>query len=136
MDISNQYSNSAAQERMRYFRGCAEVKFPHLLCEDRIPGTRPLEEKNVRRLVEIFQIEGCQSMEPEHRMAAKISDDDLTNALSKSHISQEDLLKSSEPPLLEFGSGVHLLCAQGKHRIEAAKKCGLYSWVVELYIDS
>jgi hypothetical protein len=120
---------------MRYFRGCAKVKFPHLLCEDRIPGTRPLEDKNVRRLVEIFQIEGCQATEPENRIAAKISDDDLTNVLSKSNITQEDLVKSLEPPLLEFDPEVHLLCAQGKHRLEAAKECGLLSWVVELYID-
>ncbi|KAH8691896.1 hypothetical protein BGW36DRAFT_362925 [Talaromyces proteolyticus] len=135
MDSPDQGSNSSTSEKTRYFRGCAKVKFPHLLCEDRIPGTRALEEKNVRRLVELFQIEGCQAVEPEHRIAAKIRDDDLTKVLSKNDITQEDLLKSLEPPLLEFDPEVHLLCAQGKHRLEAAKKCGLDSWVVELYVE-
>ncbi|EED13961.1 hypothetical protein TSTA_101970 [Talaromyces stipitatus ATCC 10500] len=72
-----------------------------------------------KRLVRVFEIEGCNCLEPEHHIAVQISDDILTQSLSRTHISLEQLKESSDPPLLDLGPDVKLLCTQGKHRLEA-----------------
>lgn len=127
-------STSSDYDRQRYFCGYAKVKLHNLKCHpDNTIGFRQLDVENIKRLVRVFETEGCNRLEPEHHIAVKISDEMLMQSLSQTKISQEDLQDPSNPPFLEFGADTQLLCAQGRHRLEACRQFGEYWWVVELY---
>ncbi|KAF4202416.1 hypothetical protein CNMCM8927_000228 [Aspergillus lentulus] len=90
---------------------------------------------NVDRLITIFNIEGCQHLEPEHRVAAVISQDILTRSLELSGVSQSALLNHVNPPHLVFQDDVRLICPYSQHRLKAAEAYGEAWWLVELYLD-
>ncbi|CDM37259.1 unnamed protein product [Penicillium roqueforti FM164] len=66
-------TNSLALHRLKYYEGCAIIKLQYLRFEtDNLTGTRQIAEKNVEKLLRMFEIEGCGNLEPEHRVAATI----------------------------------------------------------------
>ncbi|KAL1873636.1 hypothetical protein Plec18167_006153 [Paecilomyces lecythidis] len=125
-----------AQQRSLYFRGRAKVKLSNLEFErDEVLGTRPEDKANTQRLVEVFRTEGCVRLEPEHHVAAVVSEDQLHQSLLLSSTSQEALIQAPEPPILNLSHDTKLICLYGKHRLKAAEICGEDWWVVELYLD-
>ena len=128
-------ADQVVQERLRYYRGCAKVEVRHLAFEsEHVLGSRPLDMDNVNRLVKIFNIEGCSHFEPEHRVAAIISEEILNQSLLRSNTTQEALF-DIDPPVLIFEDNTKLLCPYGKHRLKAAEEFGEDWWLVELYLD-
>jgi hypothetical protein len=136
MAYSSQESTSF-HEKKSHFRGSALIDLKHLVFEsDQVPGTRALDHKNVARLVQIFELEGCHRLEPEHHVPAIISEKILSDALQRSQVSQAALLKHDQPPRLRFDDTVRLTCLHGKHRLAAADEFllpGDKLWVVDLY---
>lgn len=98
-------------------------------------GSRPLDEGNVDRLLDLFEIEGCGNFEPEHKIAALIDRQTLQTALSKSNLTMHSLLDPTKQPRLSFTTDIQLSCVYGRHRINAADAFGVKSWLVDLYLD-
>ena len=136
MTYSSQESASF-HEKKSHFRGSALINLKHLTFEnDQVPGTRPLDQRNVARLIQIFELEGCRRLEPEHHVPAVISEKTFRDALKRSKVSEEVLLQHDKPPQLRFDDAVRLTCLHGKHRLTAADEFllpGDKLWVVDLY---
>lgn len=131
----SQKADQLVTQRLRYFRGYAKIELQHLVFEDMdVIGSCEVDRKNVERLVEIFKIEGCGHLEPEHRVAAIIDAQILEEAAASSMVTNEMLLKEVDPPSLRFRQDIQLLCPYGKHRLLAAKVYGEKWWLVELYL--
>jgi hypothetical protein len=136
MAYSSQESISF-REKASHFQGSASIKLKHLVFEnDQVPGTRPLDRKNVARLIKIFELQECRRLEPNHYVPAVISEEILNTALQKAGISQANLLTKDEPPQLCLDNSIKLTCLHGKHRLAAADEFLLPGdkwWVVDLY---
>ncbi|TKA80621.1 hypothetical protein B0A49_04907 [Cryomyces minteri] len=127
-------------QKQAHYRGRAKVKLLHLAFEgEHVPGSRWVDEKNVQRLVQVFETEGCYRLEPEHFVPALVRQADLDHALAASGLTQAELLDCGTiPPTLSLPSQCSLLCLHGRHRVEAAHRhLGAFEkwWVVDLYID-
>lgn len=130
-------ADEIVQKREHYFRGCAKVRLEHLDFEEGdIPGTRPEDSKNILRLQNIFKTQGCHKLDPNHYVAVRISEEKLRKSVSVSKTSQESLMRTIDPPELQFDEGTKLMCLFGRHRIKAAKAHHEDWWIVELYLDS
>ncbi|KAL2049567.1 hypothetical protein ABVK25_010146 [Lepraria finkii] len=133
MSVDNEEQTRFAN-RQRHYRGSAKVKLKHL----RFDTSAFLDAKNVTRLTQIFELEGCHRLDLEHRVPATIKENVLQSTLRLSNITTVDLMRRI-PPKLELPTDVELDCLHGKHRIAAAKKF-LYLpddkwWTVDLYAD-
>ncbi|UDD63794.1 hypothetical protein AFCA_011053 [Aspergillus flavus] len=102
---------------------------------EEVLGSRPLDPKNVDRLAKIYEVEGCQQLEPEHRVAALIKEDILYQTIEQCNIIPNALFDYANPPTLSFNQNVRLLCLYGKHRLKAAEIHAVASWLVDLYLD-
>ena len=100
-------------------------------------GTRPLDPKNVARLVKIFNLEGCFRWESEHYVPALINPKALYKALTAANRTAEDLFAVTEEPVsLELSDS--LICLHKRHCLEAAKQYLETKdkwWVVDLYLN-
>ena len=136
MPLNNDEQNLRFGELQTKFLGSAKIHLRHLLFEH---DKTFLDPKNIKRLTQIFELEGCHRLEVEHRVPAIIDDSVLRNCLVHSHITNVDVLKIPIPPTLELPAGVQLTCLHGKHRIAAAKAFLLPGdnwWTVDLYSGS
>ncbi|KAE8318175.1 hypothetical protein BDV41DRAFT_572176 [Aspergillus transmontanensis] len=114
------------QQGLRSYRGYAGIKTRHLTFEEQ--GTlwsKPFDQKNVERLPAIFDEVGCQPLEPDHHIAAIISDEILRTSLELSHIAGTDLMDTTNPPSLRLPDNTLLLCLYGKHHISLEAKTQL-----------
>lgn len=129
-------TNELAAQRLQCYQGCAAIKLHNLRFDaDTVLGSRPLDKSNVDRLFDLFEIEGCGNLEPEHRIAALIDRQILETALSKSNLTLHALLDPTNQPRLSFTADIQLTCVYGKHRINAADAFGVKWWLVDLYLD-
>ena len=128
-------TNNAAHERLRYYKGCAIVNFKHLVFGDG-PVRQP-SNKNLERLLKIFEIEGCANLEPEHRVAAMINLESLQRALHASNISQTALIDPTKQERLELDENDRnrMTVIKGNHRLMAGQRFGVDCWLVEIYLD-
>lgn len=132
-----QRANILAQQRLQSYYGHAIIETSHLAFEsDAILGSRPLDHRNVERLRNLFELKECANFEPEHRVAATISEDTLQGGLAHTGIRKENLFDQVNPPRLAFKDDIRLVCAYGKHRLKAGESFGEYEWLVELYSSS
>ena len=122
-----------AKESQHAYLGTAKIRIAHIACEGgSTQGQNDLDEKNVARLLRIFDIEGCRP--EEWPIDAVVSPNALQAALNYSALSQSDLTTGGK--LLEFPNGADVTCIHGKHRLAA----GEYHlpppeswWTVKLY---
>lgn len=129
-------TNSLAFQRLQYYQGCAIVKLQHLGFEaNNLTGTREIAEKNVKKLLKTFEIEGCGHLEPEHRVSATIELEVLRRALAKSNLTREALLDPTYQPNLMLEGEDLMTCIYGKHRLKAGERFGEITWLVDLYLD-
>jgi len=138
MDTSPELDLHLCTERNRAYKGRAKVQIRWLSFEDDLVlETRPLDPKNVARLVKIFELEGCFRREPEHYVPALIRPEALNAALTQANHDAGKLFAVTEEPVsLELSSP--LICLHGRHRLEAAKlqlEAADKWWVVDFYLD-
>ncbi|KAJ5715199.1 uncharacterized protein N7483_012380 [Penicillium malachiteum] len=127
-------ANQAAVHRSQYYKGSAVIPIRHIIFDtEDIVGQREFDEKNLDRLQQIFEVEGCWNLYPEYRIAVTIDQSDLDWSLVHSNVSLEVLMDPRERPLLEFRNGTKLRCIYGKHRIKASSMYGETTWLVDLY---
>ncbi|KAJ5084782.1 hypothetical protein NUU61_009361 [Penicillium alfredii] len=129
-------TNQLALQKLQYYQGCAIIELRHLMFEpDDVFGGRQLNERNVKRLLTIFEIEGCGNLEPEHRVAAIIDQETLTKTLTHTNLSRQALLDPTNQPRLLLERDARLTCVYGKHRLKAGEAFGENRWLVDLYLD-
>jgi Protein of unknown function (DUF3723) len=83
---------------------------------------RDIDKKNIDRLKDIFNEQGCLQTEPERHIPAIVSMTDLARAIeftASPSVSIDKLLDNPKelPPLLKFPSGVYIKCLTDKHYI-------------------
>ncbi|KAJ5927144.1 hypothetical protein N7516_008917 [Penicillium verrucosum] len=129
-------ANEVAYQKLQYFVGCAIIELRHLKFESLdMMGVREFDKKNFQRILNIFEIEGCANLEPEHRIAATIDQETLKNGLVYTNISQETLLNPTSRLPLRFNNSQQLICLYGQHRLRAGEAHGETEWLVDLYLD-
>ena len=126
------------QDKQANYRGCARIDLKFLSLAETHGEASHLDERNVARLVQVFELEGCLRSEIEHRAPVLISELDLQTSLQRSGFAPQSLIDQSQP-MLDFPQGTYLRCLHGKHRIMAASQHlmpGDKWWSVDLYLDS
>ncbi len=114
---------------------CGSIKCPirRLRFESITIDPRQLDLKNVARILEIFNLEGCRRLELQNHVPALISQTVLHALLQGVPGGR---LEDEVPSLVDPKHD--LKCLHGRHRIEAAKKY-LHPddkwWIVDLYVD-
>lgn len=100
-----------------------------------IDGVDELDRDNVRRLVKVFKLEGCNRLNPVHFIPGSVSADVLHVLLGHSNLTMEDL-RSSQPRMLHLPPGAQIECLQGKHRVAAlGESRNIHPWwTVRLYV--
>lgn len=124
-------------ERCRQYRGTARISldlldFPSDAC-------RELDRKNVERLKEAYQREGCRRQFINNHILVVIDQARLDAALDLSGVSAAELLNTSRDdyPELQFCAGMRLACLHGKHRVQAGREFLSPRdkwWVADLYL--
>ena len=121
------------REKSRTFCGSVKVPINKLQYETIPKNPRQFDDKNVARLLKVFEEEGCVRLEPEHYVPVLISRNALPQGFRAGNISDVIL---QEP---QFFTPEHpLTYLHGRHRLEAAKKYLAANdkwWVVNLYAD-
>lgn len=135
-------ASAEADERLllvksAWYRGKAKINLRHLVAEDRrTRGVRTVDPKIVKNLVNIFRLEGCFRLEPEHHVPVLISERLLEDVLRETQKRRADLMGYGEPPHLLLADDVRLKVLHGQHRLLAAEQY-LWDkwWVVDIYSD-
>jgi len=117
------------------FCGSAKLWIRQFRSEDPITNPRQYDPKNVSRLTQIFKLEGCLRLHPEHHVPVVVSRQRLNDALRTDKSSVEALRSAKEPGLLSLNESVTYL--HGAHRLEAGNSF-LHPddrwWVADLYL--
>lgn len=107
--------------------GCCKIWIRDLRYEESVEECRQLDQKNVNRLIGIYETEGCHRSHPHYRVPVLI-DDDTFKRVSRGY----DLDGCAPPQRLEYP----LTYLHGRHRLEAAKAyldTRERWWTVDLY---
>ena len=124
--------------RRQLFRGSAKIRLDCLFFEDD-PYGEFVDPKNVTRLIQIFELEGCLRLDIEHHIPVLIEQDLLEECIAQTLIDPAKLLNGDIVPELELPPNTKLNCLHGRHRIAAARKFLLPVdrwWTVDLYLES
>ena len=74
-------------QKQYHYRGRAKISLHHLEFEDEnVAGGRTVDPKNIARLVEVFESEGCLRLEAEHHIPALIGETLLGGLLRDSSV--------------------------------------------------
>src|SRR6266536_4517827 len=119
-----------AEDRSANYRGTARVRFEALEfdwerefdCEE----SREIVQKNVQRLIGVFDKAGYDQLDSRHHIPAIISQQSLDLVLQYTGISLERLLEHRRklPPKLKFPPTCRLKCLHSQYCVEAAKQWG------------
>ena len=124
------------RDRCVHYRGTAKLGLQHLTHRDNTDFT--LSEKNISRLVRVFETEGAQRLEPENFVPILFPQTRLQEVLRSNGVSQQDLLSDrTPPPLLRCAEDLQVVVLHGRHRLQAAEQClspaqGRW-WTVDIY---
>jgi hypothetical protein len=137
-EIATYQERKLAEEHDRFFLGSARVDMDALQFVE--PCFREFDEKNLERLLDAYEREGCFRMESGYHIPATIDQQALSSALVAAHSSTDALLcrDSSRWPKLTFPREFRLHCLHGRHRIEAGRRyLSSYDrwWIVDLYAN-
>jgi hypothetical protein len=117
-----------------------QISFTEALDPDE--NHRAKSQKDIARLLNVFELEGCIRSEDRNFIEGLISEDYLDTALSTAGISKESFEERSRLPIRHTDDIVHvrlrgpIQCNDGLHRISAAKQFLDNNdrwWVVKLY---
>jgi hypothetical protein len=115
------------REKSRAFCGSVKIPLDKLRGEELPENPRQFDEKNVARLLDIFNKDGCQRREPDNHVPVLIA---------RSALPEGPLRVGSDLQL--FNPDHPLTCLHGRHRLEAARKFLSGNdrwWVADLYSD-
>lgn len=133
MDVVPDTEKKYLLERNKALCGIFRIPLCKLKHEGPDVNPRQLDLKNVQRLLNIFELEGCLRMEPDNYVPALIPRA-LLPTVPKVAGGLADWM--IEPPV--FDPPESLYCLHGRHRIEAARQylslTGKW-WVVYLYVE-
>ena len=118
------------QEKSRTFCGSFKIPLSKLKLEDIPDNPRQLDPKNVANLLEKFNLEDCNRLDPENYVSALVSRADLPQALQPDN----KFFKKSQ----HFDPQHSLVCIHGKHCLEATQQFLAGDerwWVSDLYSD-
>jgi hypothetical protein len=119
------------------FKGTARVGLQYLDFDSHTELN--VSESNTKRLVRVFENEGCLRLDPEHHVPVLVPRNVLDAALVSSNLTQEALHDPVNFPTLTFAPGTALRVLHGRHRLRAASKflsvaAGKW-WTADLYSD-
>jgi hypothetical protein len=126
-----------AIERRLKFQGTAKVDLDQMHFDAEF--TRPIDQRVVDRLCNLFRKDECHNLALENRVPATVSRHHLSAALQTTKVNAHTLLTSppSQIPRLHFLPG-QVVGLHGQHRIRAgsnvlspAQRC----WAIDLYLD-
>lgn len=124
-------------ERRRAYLGKARIGIYQLtFALDGIYEARPLDTKNVARLVKTFEMEGCSRLDPDHHVPALISRIALSNAFPR--VNSSGACKENFDDIPNIVVDEPLVCLHGQHRLAAAAQFLEPEdkwWIVDLYLD-
>lgn len=97
------------------------------------------DRKNVERLLEIFNKDGCRRLDVRNHVTAIVSRHHLNVALHSAWLRPQSLISNppDQHPYLHFPTG-NVQCLHGQHRLKAAEELLAPSdqwWTVDLYLD-
>ncbi|KAJ5249524.1 hypothetical protein N7524_011840 [Penicillium chrysogenum] len=124
-------------ERCRTYQGTAKVNISQITPHPSI--SQHMNAKNVERLCEIFDKEGCRRLDIYNHVSAVVSRQHLHEALQAGRVNAADMMtdQPSRYPRLHFSTG-SIQCLHGQHRLKAGEQY-LPSidqwWTVDLYLD-
>lgn len=124
-------------ERCLKYQGSAKININQMVPHPAV--SQHIDTKNVERLREIFDKEGCRRLDIYNHVSAVVSRQHLREALQAAGVNTTDLLtdQPSRFPHLHF-SIASIKCLHGQHRLKAAEHY-LPSfdqwWTVDLYLD-
>lgn len=124
-------------ERCRKYQGTAKININQIVPHPAV--SQYIDTKNVERLCEIFDKEGCRRLDIYNHVSAVVSRQHLREALQVAGVNTTDLLtdQPSRFPYLHFSIG-SIKCLHGQHRLKAGEHY-LPSvdqwWTVDLYLD-
>ncbi|KAJ5737432.1 uncharacterized protein N7483_002557 [Penicillium malachiteum] len=125
-----------AAERHRKFWGTAKIAIRQIIPHPSI--SQRLDQRNVQRLCEIFEKEGCRRLAAYNHVTAVVSKHHLDDALQAARVGPADTTDNPHPyPQLHFARG-QVQCLHGQHRLRAAEvhlpSCDQW-WTVDVYLD-
>jgi hypothetical protein len=115
------------REKARAFCGSVKIPLDKLRHEELPDNPRQLDDKNVARLLDVFQKRGCQPREPDNHVPALIS----RSALPEVRVRADGDFQLFDPDQ-------PLTYLHGRHRLEAARQFLTGNerwWIVDLYSD-
>ena len=125
------------RERNLKYQGTAKISLDQIIPHPSI--FREFDSKNVERLCEIFNRDGCRRFDLRNHITATVSRQHLYDALRAARVSPQALMtsRSDQHPRLQFPTG-NVQCLHGQHRLRAAAELLPASdqwWTVDLYLD-
>lgn len=124
-------------EKCRKYQGTAKIKINQMTPHPSV--SQHTSTKNVERLCQIFDKEGCRRLDINHSVSAVVSRQHIHEALQAAGVNVTDLL-TDQPhryPHLDFSAG-SIKYLHGQHRLGAGEQY-LPSvdqwWTVDLYLD-
>ena len=124
-------------ERSRKYQGTAKINISQIALHPSV--SQHSDQKNVERLCEIFDKEGCRRLDVYNHVSAVVSRQHLHDALRAARVSTNEMM-TNQPnryPHLQFSAG-QVECLHGQHRLKAGEE---YLspidqwWAVDLYLD-
>ena len=110
-------------DKQGYYRGSARVRLENLAVEGlEVRPTRTVDDDHVQHLIDTFHTEGCDNLDPKHRVKALIRDEDIGDILQASEMTVEEFMQYIDTPkTLSCGDRL-FVCLEGRHRIKAARR--------------
>ena len=136
VNLMTAQSEHVSREKIKSFCGSAKIWICKLQPEDMYINPRQLDPKNVARLKNVYQLEGCHRFEPEHHIPVITKINVLEQALQRANISMSRIKSLDEPTFLEFDDNLTYL--HGRHRLEAAKEFlppDENWWIADFYLE-
>ena len=131
MNSTLAYGNETFKEKERAYLGSAKLALHKIeFVDNPANSARPLDPKNVNRLMSIFELEGCFRLEKRNRVPVLLSEENFARAKT----SGKTFAKPGDPDWLLLDTSVK--CLHGRHRIAAANQVlgpGEKWWVVDIY---
>lgn len=127
-----------SEEKGKAFRGSIKYPLHRLDHEQASKKSRQLNQKNVKRLIKVFELEGCRRLDSENHVPALISNRALSILLEFVTEGEVRLKASDKQPVSSDNLG-GLTYLHGRHRLEAAKSflpANEKWWVVEESVQS
>ncbi|KAL8788265.1 MAG: hypothetical protein Q9213_001785 [Squamulea squamosa] len=124
------------QERFRAYQGSIGCPLRKLRFESQPKNPRQLDAKNIDRILTVFELQGCLRLEPENHIPALVSPATLSAIVKELPEGQRVLVPSVDKPPILSDIPCDLVCLNGQHRVEAAKRflgAGDKWWIVDLY---